>query len=172
LRDRVNLRNAVRVPRQTKSNLPVTPLRWSVEKGAQEFAVSISWLRKALAKESIVCASDSCFSTQEICRAVFGSLREERLRKERELSRKYRLENEITEATLLNRSALGQGFTQLADAMSNVIMSSSSMTRHEKEDFLANLASWPIILDDVGRTQSKLRSNGNGDGEEGCDRVV
>ena len=59
------------------------------------------------------------------------------------------------------------GFSQLADALKSVIMSSSQMTRTEKEDFLANLASWPRIVDSVKRAQTRHRPRSNGETEDG-----
>jgi len=41
------------MPRTSKSNLPQdVPLKWNVEKAAQEFGLSIMTLRKALNKNS------------------------------------------------------------------------------------------------------------------------
>jgi hypothetical protein len=88
----------------------------------------------------------------------------------RELTRKYEIANRIAEGSVLDRDALTAGFTQLADALSNVVMFDRALSRESKEDFLRNLSNWPLILDDVANRQSKLqRGNGKqprGDGSE------
>jgi hypothetical protein len=51
------------MPPRSKSNVPVERLRWTVEKAAGEFALTIGTLRKALAKDSAVADADGLFST-------------------------------------------------------------------------------------------------------------
>jgi hypothetical protein len=58
------------------------------------------------------------------------------------------------------------GFAQLADALSDVIMSDRNLSRESKEDFLRKLASWPVIVDNVAQRQSKLRRSKNGQAVE------
>jgi len=46
------------------------------------------------------------------------------------------------------------------------------MTKESKEDFLRNLSSWSVVVEDVAQRQSKLPHRGNGekadeDGGEG-----
>jgi hypothetical protein len=136
-------------------------LKWSVERAGIEFGCTSNTLRKALNKNSAQPDTDGCFSTRQITDAVFGGLNEERLATQRQLTKEYSLENAITEASVLNKAALEAGFSQLADALVHVITSSTQMTHTEKEDFLRNLSSWPIILKNVARNQPRLvRSNG------------
>ena len=144
--------------------MPVAALRWSIERAGIEFSMSSATLRKALAKESIVCGSDGCFSTSEICRAVFGSLSEEKLLTQRELTRKYSLENEIVEGNLLDRSALARVFATIADAISARIMS-SELSRSAKSDILKDLSTWPLALQEVADRQTKLPSSRRGNGQ-------
>ena len=49
----------------------------------------------------------------------------------------------------------------MADAIQSRIMS-SELSREIKEDVLRDLASVPLILEDVASRQSKLARNGNG----------
>jgi hypothetical protein len=51
--------------------------------------------RKLLAKNSAVPDSDGLFSTKQITDAVFAGLNEEKLTTQRQLTRKYELENAI-----------------------------------------------------------------------------
>jgi hypothetical protein len=62
---------------------------------------------------------------------------------------------------VLNWEALSAGFAQLADALSSVVMADPNLDRKSKEDFLRNLSNWPVILEGVARSQSRLpRSKG------------
>jgi hypothetical protein len=61
----------------------------------------------------------------------------------------------------LNRAALSAAFAQVVDAIKSRIMS-SPLSREIKEDVLGDLASVPLILEDVASRQSKLALNGNG----------
>jgi hypothetical protein len=70
-------------------------------------------------------------------------------------TRKYQLENQITEASVLNKAALEAGFAQLADAMVHRIIA-SEVSREAKEDLLRDLAGIPIVLEYVAARQSKL----------------
>lgn len=112
-----------------------------------------------------MCGADGCYSTAEICRAVFGGLNEERLLTQRELTRKYQLDNAIVEASVLNRAELAKGFSAVADAL-NSIIATSDLTREQKEHLQRELASIPLVCDNVAKAQTRLhRSNNNNDGE-------
>jgi hypothetical protein len=67
----------------------------------------------------------------------------------------------IVEASVLNRAELEKVLAQVADAIQSRIMS-SELSREIKEDVLRDLASVPLILEDVASRQSKLAHNGNG----------
>ena len=88
----------------SRLNIPKAPLRWSIERAGVEFALGSQTLRKGLAKQSIVCGADGCFSTAEICRAIFGGLSEERLATQRQITKKLELENAITTGSVLSRA--------------------------------------------------------------------
>jgi hypothetical protein len=152
--------------RTTRSNVPQNePLKWNVEKGAAEFAVSIGTLRKALAKDSATPDTDGLYTTQQIAAAIYGALHFEKVRTQRELARKLELENSITTASVLNRHALEQGLAAIADAFVSRLMSANEMSRETKEDLLRELSSWPMVLDSVARNQTRFR-RGNGQAPE------
>jgi hypothetical protein len=134
-------------------------LRWNFEAMAREFNFSIPTLRAALAKSSAVPGEDGCYSTQQICDALYGALHLEKIRTQRATTERITLENQITRAEVLNRSALMAGFAQVADAMTSII-STSGLTRQEKENLQRELAGIPIIVDGVAKRQSKLRRKG------------
>jgi hypothetical protein len=104
------------------------------------------------------------YSTRQIAASIYGSMHVEKLATQREITRKLELENAITTASVLNRAALQEGFTQLADSLVQVVMS-SPLPRKTREDFLRNLSSWRVIVTNVARNQSKL-PNGKGPRQE------
>jgi hypothetical protein len=81
------------------------------------------------------------------------------------LTKKYELENAITEGGFVNRVELMKGFAALADAMVSRIMS-SNVGRAVKEDLLNDLSTVPLILENTARSQTKLRRGGDGNGED------
>jgi hypothetical protein len=147
----------------SRSNLPQdVPLKWNVEKAAAEFGVSMMTLRKALNKTSATPDQDGLYTSRQIAGAVYGgALSEEKLRTQRQLTRKLELENEITEGNVLNRAALSKAFAAIADAFVSRVMSVQGLSRQEKEDLLKDLSSWPLALQEVAHAQSRLpRGNG------------
>ena len=149
------------MPRINKTNAPAAALKWSVERAGVKFGMTSATLRKSLAKNSAQADVDGLFSTRQITDAVFGGLSEEKLATQRPLTRKYELENSIVEASVLNKAALEAGFSQLTDAMVHRIAGVRTIPR-SKEDLLRELASVPIILENVARSQTRLRRSKNG----------
>jgi hypothetical protein len=158
--------------RTTRSNVPQNePLKWNVEKGAAEFSVSIGTLRKALAKNSAEPDSDGLFSTRQIIAALYGALDQEKLATQKELTKRYQLNNCIVEASVLNRAEVAKGLAAIADAVVSRIMS-SGLARSEKEDILRDISSWPAVLETTARAQSRLPRGGNGQTPEGSGETV
>lgn len=153
--------NAVRVSRPTKSNVPAAALRWSIERAGIEFGLTSQTLRKSLAKTSATPDADGLFTTKQIIGAVYGAFDQEKLATQKELTKKYQIANSIAEAHLLDRSELTKGLAMIADAMTSRIMA-SDVSRSLKEDLLHDLSTVPLILEEVGARQTKLRRGGNG----------
>ena len=78
-----------------------------------------------------------------------------RLRVQNEQAEKLRLENQIVRAETLNRTELERALTELADALVGVVKN-SNLDRRSQEDFLHNLASWPVLLQETAAAQSRL----------------
>ena len=150
--------------RTTKSNVPqLDPLRWNIEKAATEFGLTAATLRRALNKNSALSDKDSLYTTQQIAAAIYGALHIEKLKTQREITRKLVLENEITTGSVLNRAELTRVFAMIAEAISNRIMACGELSRAAKEDILKDLSSWPLALEEVAHAQSRLVvSRGNG----------
>jgi hypothetical protein len=151
--------------RPTKSNVPAAALCWSVERAGIEFGMTSNTLRRLLNKNASQADSDGLFTTRQITDAVFGGLNKERLATQRQLTRKYQLENAIVEASVVDRAALMKMLAQIADSMVHRI-TASSLQRNEQEDLLRDLSSIPVALEGVTRAQTRLpaeRSNGDDD---------
>ena len=115
--------------RNPRSNVPPQNLKWSLDRASREFKLAPNTLRKYLHQSDADPDEDGCYSTMQITNAIFGDLRAERLRKERQLTRKYELENAITEGHLLDRAALSKTFALIADAMVSRIMAATELPR-------------------------------------------
>jgi hypothetical protein len=142
--------------RNPKTNVPAQALRWSLNRASNEFRLAPQTLRKFLHQSGIEPDATGCYSTLQICACVYGDLRSEKLRKERELTRKYQLENEITMGNLLDRAALSKTFALIADAMVSRINAATEVPRNVREDLLRDLARWPDSIQEVASRQSRL----------------
>ena len=148
-------RNAVRVSRPTKSNVPAAALRWSIERAGIEFGLTSQTLRRSLAKTSATPDADGLFTTKQIVAAIYGAFDQEKLATQKQLTRKYEIANAIAEASVLDRAELMKGLAMVADAMTSRIMS-SELSRSAKEDLLRDLSTCPIVLDNVAQAQTRL----------------
>jgi len=129
-----------------RGNVPPEALRWTIERASIEFATTQDTLKKSLSQASVSCGPDGCYSTAEICQGLFGLMHQEKIATQKEIRKRYTLENQITTASVLNRAELSKGFGALADAISGRVMASGELSRATKEDILKDLASWPLIL--------------------------
>lgn len=139
-----------------RGNLPKEPLKWTIERASNEFKLASGTLRKNLHQISAEPDSGGCYSTEQLCQAIFDDMHSERLRTQRQLTRKYELENQITEASVLSKSELAKVFGQLADAISTHIMSATELPREVRDDVLRELASWPLSLEEVSSRATKF----------------
>jgi hypothetical protein len=153
----------------TRSNVPQNvALRWNIEKAGVEFGWTPVMLARALAQISAIPGEDGCYSTAQIAESLYGSMHQEKLATQKEIRKRYTLENAITEAGVLNRAELAKGFAAIADAMVSRIMA-AQVPRSVKEDLLKELASIPLILEEVGHGQSRLRRANGAEEDQGED---
>jgi hypothetical protein len=147
---------------QTKSNLPQhEPLKWNLRKAAVELGTTVDTLKKSLNQISAEPDGDGLYTTGQLVRARFGELYQEKLRVQRETADRIAMENEITRGETLNRAELAKGFGALAAAMVARI-ATSGLSREAQEDLQRELASIPIVIEDVAHTQTRLRRSKNG----------
>jgi len=118
-------------------------------------------LNRALARISATPGKDGCYSTAQICEALFGDMHKEKVKTQRQITDRITLENQITRAEVLNRAELMKVMAAIADAFVSRVMSVQGLSRQEKEDLLKDLASWPLALEEVAHAQTRL-PNGKG----------
>jgi hypothetical protein len=140
------------------------PLRWSIEAISREFKLASNTVRKIMHQGGAEPAGGT-YSTTQVCECLFGNLHAEKIRKERELVRKYSNENRIVEGSYLDKVELLKVFSAIADEMTYRIQA-SGLTREEKSDLQHSLASVPLDVEDVAKRQSKLRGTKNGQAEQ------
>jgi hypothetical protein len=156
------VRQRIRNPR---SNLPPQNLKWSIERASREFRLAQNTLHRYLRQSDAEPDDDGCFSTLQIVGAIYGDLRSQRLKKEKELTKKYTLENQITEGSVLDRAALSRTFSLIADSMVSRINAAVEVPRNVREDLLRDLSTWPSSIEEVAHRQSRL-PRGHHDGQE------
>ena len=64
-------------------------VRWTLEVAASEFGIDRKTLSKRVKREGLLAGKDGCYSTADICQAVFGGVEHERallVREQRELT--------------------------------------------------------------------------------------
>ena len=66
------------------------------------------------------------------------------------------MENQITEASVLNRSEVAKGLAMIADAFVSRVLATQEIPHLVKEDLLKDLASWPLALAEVAHAQTRL----------------
>jgi hypothetical protein len=136
-------------------------LRWTIERAAAEFKIAPGTLRKSLGQSGAEPDTGGCFTTAQLVTALFDDLRTEKLATQRQLTRRYELDNSIVEASVVNKAELMKVLSAVADAMVARVMAHTELSREVREDFLRDVSSIPLILEDVAKRQSKLpRSNG------------
>jgi hypothetical protein len=137
------------------------PLRWSLARAAKEFDIAKETLRRRLGECHQQPAADGTYTTRQLMVSLYGDLYGAKLRTQNEQAEKRRIENEVSRGELLSRRELEKGFSAIADAISNHILSCTELPRRAREDILRDLASWPIVLVETADRQTR-RPRGNG----------
>ena len=115
-------------------------IRWGIERAAAEFAID----RKTLAKRLVamgehgMAGPDTCFSTLQICAAVYGDLQRAKIRR-------AQADAELSELDLKQKSALVVLTSDVVSAWSKITqavrlrISETSLSDDEKQVILADL---------------------------------
>jgi hypothetical protein len=139
------------------TNLPDTPFRWLPRAICREFAVSAETLLKRLTEAGQSPAQDGTYGTPQIIDTLFSGDQALRRRKLQEEGDKLALENQITRAEFLSRPELTRVFTALANAIKQII-ANSNLSREDQDELQANLSNFEVVLDDVAKRQTRLRT--------------
>jgi uncharacterized iron-regulated protein len=140
--------------RVADSNIPNTPLRWSVAAAGREFDLAQSTLERKLRDAQVFPDAGGAYTTKGIAQAIYGSLFAERLRRITEEADKVALANQVTRGELLNRRELESMMAGVAEAIVSVI-GNSGLSRQDQAQIQKNLSSIPVIIRDVARRQDK-----------------
>ena len=110
-----------------------------MEQAASEFGINPRTLTNRLKTNGIIPnEKDKRYSTQQICKAVFGDIDVERLRKLTEEADKLALDNEKTRGGLVEIEAVYKHFQGLFVALRSRLLA-SSLTDEEKDELLGDL---------------------------------
>ena len=113
-------------------------LRWTIQKASVEFGLHRETLAKYLRREGVHPGKDQKYSTQEICKGVFGDLRREQVRETR--ARANKLEFELAEdQKQLLRVQTVVSFLEGAFITTRERILASHLSRAEQEDILRQL---------------------------------
>jgi hypothetical protein len=136
--------------RVADSNIPNTPLRWSVAAAGREFDYAQATLERKLRDAQELPDAGGAYSTKAITRAIYGSLFAERLRRITEEADRVALANQVARGQLLERRELESAMVGVAEAIVSVI-GNSGLSRQDQEQIQKNLSSIPVIIRDVAR---------------------
>lgn len=112
--------------------------RWSLNRGSSEFGCARETLRKALVQSQQNPGDDGCFSTAQICAALFGDLKAERTGLTRAQRESWELENKEKAGLLINVDMAISMVHHFTFAIRQKILL-SSLSDQEKNNLLLEL---------------------------------
>lgn len=156
-------RSRVYPPRMSHRTNVVPPLRWSARAVLQEFEVSQSLLNARLDDVEERPGEDNCYSTKQIVNALFGTLRDARLKKLKLESERLELENAELRGEMLPKSELMRVFSELSAVMLEIIKS-SKLSAQERVDLREALANIEIRVEDAAKVQARGQNGQSANG--------
>lgn len=115
---------------------PLKQIRWNVAQAAQEFGINPKTLSMRIKREGIEPARDKCFSTAQICSAVFGDIDGEKLLLTRQQRIKLEIENAETTKTLVDARRIAERVTRKITAVKAAILAAANLEREDKDKIL------------------------------------
>ena len=122
------------------ANKRIKPIRWTLELAGVEFSRDHRALSKRIRREGLEPGEDGCFSTAQICSAVFGDQFSEDLRKTREEADAIEIKNKRSRNELLDAERVYLYGEALFIVIRQRILA-SKLTREEQDDLLRELQS-------------------------------
>ena len=136
-------------------------LRWSINQAVEEFGVDGKTLKKRMAQNSVVPASDGKFSTRDIVSSIFGDIEGEKLRLVREQADSFAIKNAEARGSLIPAEIVGRHMEGVFIAIRSGILS-SGLNKSEKDELLLNLKK---LVEHV-RTNTSVEPDDQPDGED------
>jgi len=110
-----------------------------MEQAASEFGINPRTLSARLRQAGIQPGEDRCFSTAQICAAVFGNMDGEKLRLVREQADKVEIENRVSRKQLIDVTELAPILAKFITAARQRIISNMKLDRDEKDKIISHL---------------------------------
>lgn len=126
----------------------INKLTWKIEPAASEFGINPRTLTNRIRTLGIEPDSKGCFTTQQICAAVFGDMDGEKLRLVREQADKLARENKEAAGELINVVVLSANMQRFFSAARQRILSNIKLEDEEKDKILSELGQ---CLESVGK---------------------
>jgi len=95
--------------RVADSNIPATPLRWSVAAAGREFDLAEATLERKIRDAQVFPDAGGCYTTKQLTEAIFGSLFRERLRRLTEEADKTALANQVARGGATRAEGINAG---------------------------------------------------------------
>lgn len=106
-----------------------------MERAAREFGVDKETISKRVTAQGIIAGKDRCFSTAEICAAVFGDIESEKLRSERHKANLLEMDEMERKGVLIQRQTVNEWIDKAGETLKMNIMA-SNLADEEKREFL------------------------------------
>lgn len=116
-------------------------IRWSVDRAAAEFGIDRRPLERRLVEVGAKGGVDKKFSTAEICAAVFGDLKAEKLRAAKEDADRKWLANEKEKGNLIEKGFMVKKMMDVFVVVRQKIMSFPNLLDEEKNQLLNEIRS-------------------------------
>ncbi len=114
---------------------PINSIRWRINQAASEFGIDDETLSKRIKAAGILAEKDDCFSTSQICKAVFGDMEGERLRKTTEEADAIALSNAKTKGELLDLEDWCRGKEKVLSGVKQIV-EDSELSDDKQEQIL------------------------------------
>ena len=115
------------------------PKRWTRNNAAMEFGISDKNLTLRLRRKSIKPGEDGCYSTKQICDAVFGDIDGEKLRLTKEQADRVAWENRINEGEYIKAADYRQVTERGLSAMVAAVNSAANLEDEDKAKIIRHL---------------------------------
>lgn len=114
-------------------------IRWSKWRAAQEFGIDQKTLTGRITRYGIEEGKDKCFSTKQICDAIYGDIDGEKLRLTKEQADKLEIENAESRRQLIPAAEFVEVASRGLQAMTATILGMTDLTIEHREKIIQQL---------------------------------